>query len=66
MLRIGFTGDLADFVSLSADDHVKLFLPVEGEADAMRDYTPRAFDTGLGTMTIDFALHDAGAATACS
>ncbi|WP_174292763.1 siderophore-interacting protein [Sphingomonas bacterium] len=64
MLRIGFTGDLADFVSLSADDHVKLFFPVAGEADAMRDYTPRRFDTERGTMTIDFALHDAGVATA--
>ena len=63
MLRIGFKGDLGDFVSLSADDHVKLFLPVEGEPDAMRDYTPRRFDAALGTMTIDFALHDAGVAT---
>jgi NADPH-dependent ferric siderophore reductase len=30
----------------------------------MRDYTPRAFDPAQGSLTIDFALHDAGPATA--
>ena len=30
----------------------------------MRDYTPRAFDMAKKILTIDFALHDAGAATA--
>ena len=64
MLRIGFTGDdLHDFVSLSADDHIKLFFQAKGEPACMRDYTPRSFDTARGTMTIDFALHDAGVAT---
>jgi NADPH-dependent ferric siderophore reductase len=64
MLRIGFTSDdLQDFVSLSADDHVKLFFPAEGGRDCMRDYTPRYFDTEQGTISIDFAMHDAGVAT---
>ena len=64
MLRIGFTSDdLHDFVSLSADDHIKLFFPVAGERDCMRDYTPRCFDTERGTITLDFAMHDAGVAT---
>ena len=64
MLRISFLADdLRDFVSLSADDHVKLFFPVEGGPDCMRDYTPRLFDTWRGTLTIDFALHEAGVAT---
>lgn len=30
---------------------------------AMRDYTPRRHDAAAGTLTIDFALHDAGPAT---
>lgn len=30
----------------------------------MRDYTPRAYDAAAQTLTIDFALHDAGPATA--
>ncbi len=64
MLRISFTTeDLGDFVSLSADDHVKLFVPVDGGPDCMRDYTPRLFDTARGMLAIDFALHDAGVAT---
>lgn len=68
MLRIHFTSpDLADFESAAPDDHIKLFLPgggVENGRPAMRDYTPRAFDTAAGTLVIDFALHDAGPATA--
>ena len=64
MLRIIFTADdLHDFVSLSADDHIKLFFPVDGQPDCMRDYTPRRFDTKRGTLVIDFALHEAGIAT---
>ena len=64
MLRINFiSDDLQDFVSLSADDHVKLFFPVEGGSDCMRDYTPRLFDIELGTLALDFALHEAGVAT---
>lgn len=68
MLRIHFTSaDLGDFDSASPDDHVKLFLPHTAGGEGrppMRDYTPRAFDRDAGTFVIDFALHDAGPATA--
>jgi NADPH-dependent ferric siderophore reductase len=64
MLRILFEGsELADFVSLSPDDHVKLIVPSKSGEPERRDYTPRAFDRAAGTLTIDFALHDAGPAT---
>ena len=66
MLRIRFTSpELHDFESLAPDDHVKLFVPnPTGGEPNRRDYTPRAFDAALGTLTIDFALHDSGPATA--
>jgi NADPH-dependent ferric siderophore reductase len=66
MRRIGFTSpDLRDFLSLSFDDHVKLFLPnAEGDdRPVMRDFTPRRFDSERGALVIDFALHEAGPAT---
>lgn len=57
---------LADFVSASFDDHVKLFLPgPAGAADAApvaRDYTPRLFDTAACELSIDFMLHGDGPA----
>lgn len=70
MLRIYFaSNDLADFVSASFDDHIKIFLPGDGARDEnnkppMRDFTPRRFDAAAGTLTIDFALHDTGPAVA--
>ncbi|HEX5655805.1 MAG TPA: siderophore-interacting protein [Polyangiales bacterium] len=54
---------LAGFVSLSPDDHVKLFFPSEHGEPTMRDFTPRAFDTERCTLRLDFALHDTGPAT---
>lgn len=64
MLRLVLDGeDLADFTSLGADDHVKLFIPMAGGLEERRDYTPRAFDRTAKTLTIDFAIHDAGPAT---
>jgi NADPH-dependent ferric siderophore reductase len=64
MLRITFEGDdLADFVSLGADDHVKLIIPVEGSEPQLREYTPRRYDNEARTLVIDFAVHDAGPAT---
>lgn len=64
MLRIGLTSpELHDFVSPSADDHIKLFFPDPDGGMVMRDFTPRAFDTAKGELTIDFALHEAGPAT---
>jgi NADPH-dependent ferric siderophore reductase len=66
MQRITFTSpELRDFTSAAPDDHVKLFFPGEDGGPArMRDYTPRLFDTLTGSLTIDFALHEAGPATA--
>ncbi|MHB8284930.1 MAG: siderophore-interacting protein [Caulobacteraceae bacterium] len=65
MQRIVFTSpELVDFESAGADDHVKLFLPDSQGGMCMRDYTPRSFDRTQGRLTIDFALHEAGPATA--
>ncbi len=57
--------DLADFVSLGADDHIKVFLPdpAAPQGVVMRDYTPRAFDAARRALTIDFVLHEAGPAS---
>ena len=85
MVRLVLGGDdLAGFVSLGFDDHVKIFIPPPGatelllptsgpqgavfpegaEPPAMRDFTPRKYDVEAGELTIDFALHEAGPATA--
>lgn len=57
--------DLADFVSLSFDDHIKVFLPGVDDAPAVaRDYTPRHFDRAARELTIEFALHGDGPAAA--
>lgn len=62
MIRIVLTGeDLAGFTSLAPDDHIKLFFDTGAEAPQMRDYTPRAFDET--SLTLDFAVHQAGPAT---
>jgi NADPH-dependent ferric siderophore reductase len=64
MLRILFEGEeLHDFVSMAPDDHVKLFIPSLAGEPEKRDYTPRRFDPAARSLTIDFALHDAGPAT---
>jgi NADPH-dependent ferric siderophore reductase len=79
MIRVSFSGDFSDFKTLGFDDHIKLFfpdtetgiltlpqasrLPGAGEPRPIgRHYTPRAFDGS--ELTIDFALHTAGPATA--
>lgn len=56
--------ELADFVSAAPDDHIKLMFDDGRGGLAMRDYTPRAFDLTARTLTVDFALHQAGPATA--
>lgn len=64
MLRVTLTGEaLGDFTSLGFDDHVKLIFPGDG-APVMRDYTPRRHDPAALELDIDFALHEAGPATA--
>lgn len=61
--RITFTGEsLADFVSASFDDHVKLMLNADSDQPVMRDYTPRHFDTAARTLSIEFDLHGSGPA----
>ncbi|WP_137155295.1 siderophore-interacting protein [Rhizobium sp. FKL33] len=65
MLRITLTGpDLADFPSASPDDHVKVFITGSDGQPQMRDYTPRRFDRATCELVLDFALHEAGPATA--
>lgn len=64
MLRFTLTSpDLDSFVSVSCDDHIKLFLTDAAGETVMREYTPRAYDTEARTLVLDFALHDAGPAT---
>ena len=62
--RITFAGvALADFVSASFDDHVKVFLDTAvGIEPVRRDYTPRHFDTAACELAIEFALHGDGPA----
>lgn len=65
MVRIVFEGaELSDFVSPGADDHIKLFFADPQGETVMRDYTPRAYDHGEQSLTVDFALREAGPATA--
>jgi NADPH-dependent ferric siderophore reductase len=65
-VAITFTGAaLADFTSLSFDDHVKFMFP-DADADGeqvRRDYTPRRFSREALELTIEFALHGAGKAS---
>lgn len=65
--RLTFVGDdLADFVSLSFDDHVKfMFVDPTGEV-IRRDYTPLQHDAAARTLSIEFALHERGAASDCA
>jgi len=60
---ITFQGEaLADFTSLSFDDHVKfMFNDASGE-QLRRDYTPRRVDTDAREIDIEFALHGHGGA----
>jgi NADPH-dependent ferric siderophore reductase len=61
---ITFTGEaLADFTSLSFDDHVKLMFADEDGQDVRRDYTPRRFDREARELVIEFALHGDGKAS---
>ena len=53
---------LADFISPSFDDHLKLFIDVGAEEPARRDYTPRSFDNAARELTLEFALHGDGPA----
>jgi NADPH-dependent ferric siderophore reductase len=62
-LAITFHGEaLADFTSLSFDDHVKLMFD-DDEGQVRRDYTPRRFDREALELTLEFALHGEGKAS---
>ena len=64
MRRVTLTGDeLDDFTSLGADDHIKIFVPAADGGEERRDYTPRRYNNAERTLTIDFALHEAGPIT---
>lgn len=64
MIRLIFSADTFEaFTSLAPDDHIKLFFDTP-DGPAMRDYTPRHIDTAAERVTIDFAVHEAGPATA--
>ncbi|WP_371764918.1 siderophore-interacting protein [Massilia sp.] len=61
---ITFAGDaLADFTSLSFDDHVKFMFPDADGEQVRRDYTPRRFSREALELTIEFALHGDGKAS---
>lgn len=55
--------EFADFVSASFDDHVKLILPGADGEEVRRDYTPLHYDQTALELTLEFALHEHGAAT---
>jgi NADPH-dependent ferric siderophore reductase len=60
-VAVTFAGDsLADFVSLSFDDHVKFMFAGSDGDTVRRDYTPRRFDRDRRELTIEFALHGQG------
>ena len=62
-LAITFEGDaLANFVSMSFDDHVKLIFQDASGNSHKRDFTPRHFDLARREITLEFALHEHGAA----
>nr|WP_314545576.1 siderophore-interacting protein [uncultured Massilia sp.] len=63
-VAITFKGEaLADFVSMSFDDHVKFFFDDGNNGQARRDYTPRRFSREERVLVVEFALHGEGAAS---
>lgn len=60
---VTFKGEaLADFISLSFDDHVKFMFDGADGQQVRRDYTPRRFDPQARELTLEFALHGHGGA----
>lgn len=63
-VRITFRGEaLARFVSASFDDHVKFIFEGAGGEQVRRDFTPLDYDAGARELSLEFALHDKGAAS---
>ncbi|RJG09393.1 siderophore-interacting protein [Massilia cavernae] len=64
-VSITFGGSsLAGFESRGFDDHVKFMFVDAGGEVVWRDYTPRRFDADACELTIEFALHGEGKASA--
>ena len=60
---ITFKGDaLADFTSLSFDDHVKFIFDGADGQQVRRDYTPRRYNREACEVDLEFALHGHGGA----
>jgi NADPH-dependent ferric siderophore reductase len=63
-LAITFGGEaLAGFTSLGFDDHCKLIVTAPDGVEVKRDFTPRRFDAQANRLTLEFALHEGGAAS---
>lgn len=63
-VTVTFTGPLlAQFNSLSFDDHIKFIFTNRRGETIRRDYTPRSFDNAKQVLAIEFALHAHGAAS---
>ncbi|CAN7403029.1 siderophore-interacting protein [Massilia sp. LjRoot122] len=63
-LRITFRGDaLALFASASFDDHVKFIFDGPDGAQVRRDFTPLDYDADARELSLEFALHEQGAAS---
>jgi NADPH-dependent ferric siderophore reductase len=54
--------DLADFNSPGFDDHVKFMFKDEHGVVQSRDITPRRFEPQKRRLTLEFAMHEGGAA----
>lgn len=62
--RITFRGEaLAQFVSASFDDHVKFIIAGPDGEQVRRDFTPLVYDAGARELSLEFALHERGAAS---
>ena len=62
--RITFRGDaLAQFVSASFDDHVKFMFDGTDGQQVRRDFTPLDYDAVACELSLEFALHESGAAS---
>ena len=62
--RITFRGEaLAQFVSASFDDHVKFMFDGPDGQQVRRDFTPLDYDADARELTLEFALHESGAAS---
>jgi NADPH-dependent ferric siderophore reductase len=65
LVRVVATGDLEAWPTGAPGGHFKVFVPVPGDDEhVMRTYTVREYDAASGRLTIDFALHSDGPATA--